>query len=133
MSFFELSFVLLVKGLTVFFLCHGVVTFVLLRCRGSRFLEPDIELFTKSLTDVWHFNSEAVLFADVLAELVELIVTVLVIVDEFPITLADDRGGLTPLIAVVRVVPEQSAIGDLVTFQKRNEAEAIDMLFWYGG
>ena len=97
MSFFELSFVLLVEGLTVFFLCHGVVSFVLLRGQGSRFLEPGIEFFTKSLSDFWLFSSEVVLLTDVLAELVELIVTVLVIVDEFPVALADDGGGLTSL------------------------------------
>ena len=118
MRFFELSFVLLVEGLTVFFLGHVVVSFVLVWDQGSRFLEPGIEFFAKSLSDFWLFSSEVVLLADVLAELVELIVTVLVVVDEFPVALADDGGGFASLVAIVRVVPEQGAIGDLVYLSK---------------
>ena len=47
------------------------------------------------------------LLAGVGAEVVQFVAAVFVVVDQFPVALADDRRRLAALVAVVRVVPEE--------------------------
>ena len=66
----------------------------------------------------------------ILGQVVQFVTTVLVVIDELPVVLCDDRRRLTSLVAVVRVVPIQRPIGYCAALEQRHDADAVHVLFF---
>ena len=79
---------------------------------GTGGLEPGVELGTQGLDAVRFGARNILLLARIGGQVVQFVAAVLVVVDQLPVVLGDDRGRLAALVAVVRVVPEQRAVGD---------------------
>ena len=64
--------------------------------------------------DPWFFpGSEIILFPGVPGEVVEFVPVVLVVMDELPVSAADDGTWFPALVSIVWVVPEEVAWGNL--------------------
>ncbi|SVC84521.1 uncharacterized protein METZ01_LOCUS337375, partial [marine metagenome] len=75
------------------------------------------------------FGGNVTVFADVVAQVVELETAVLEELDEFPVAAAHAATRATALVAVVRVVPEDGIAFDIPAFEQRENAYAIAVLF----
>ena len=60
--------------------------------------------------------------------MVQLVATVLVVINELPALLGNDGRWFAPLIAVVRIMPEQRALGDRIALEQRHQAHAVNVL-----
>lgn len=100
-----------------------------LRDFGVGFAEPFVQFCAQCGGSLGLARGEVVAFADVGREIVEFVVAVFPVVDEFPIAVANDGGRFAALVAVMRVVPVERTRRDAAAFQQRHEADAVDDLF----
>ena len=106
----------------------GIEASILLRDAGSCRGEPGVEGGAK-FPDCWAFlGCEILLLPSVPSEVVELVPAIFVVMNELPVSTADNSTGLSTLVSIVRVMPEQVAGGDFTSFEKRYEAHSIDVL-----
>ena len=95
---------------------------------GPGFDEPGVEGGAK-FPDSWAFlGCEILLLPSVPSEVLELVPAIFVVMNELPVSTADNSTGLSTLVSIVRVMPEQVAGGDFTSFEKRYEAHSIDVL-----
>ena len=106
----------------------GIVFFVFSGELGLGLYEPVIEGLSHFLGPLGFFCEEVVLLRLILAQVVELIPSILVVVNEFPFVLHDDGARLAPLVSVMGVVPKQGPLGNGFTLEQRDEADPIDLL-----
>src|SRR5210317_1620071 len=76
---------------------------------GLGLLEPMIEPGTHLFGKLGVLGKQIVLFPNILAQIIELIMPSFQVVNQFPISFHDDGAGLPPLVAIVWIVPKQWA------------------------
>ena len=92
--------------------------FSTIRIDAEHVAEDRSRLLDEAFT-VGMFGGDVLLFDGIGREIVEFATTIFVVIDQFPVVLGHDGGGLASLIAVMRVMPEKRPVGDLVAFENR--------------
>ena len=129
MLFFELG---LDGGVEVFDLLglfRGVEAGVGFGDFGTDFGEVGGQFGGEGFDEVGVFLSEVVFFAEVVGDVVEFLMSVLVVADEFVVAFTDDAGGFAALVSVVGVVPVEGALG-VAAFERGDERDAIEVCGW---
>ena len=96
---------------------------------GFGFLEPGVELPTHPSRPFGFLGKEVVSFSRVAGEIVQFVASVLVVVNQFPVTLHDDGTGFASLVAVMGIMPIEGAVFDFPAFQQGNQADPVHHLF----
>jgi len=106
----------------------GIEAGILLGDTGTGRCEPGIESGME-FPDSWFFpGSEIILFPGVPGEVVEFVPAILIIMNELPVPTADDGTWFPALVAIVRVVPEEVARGNVFALEEGDKAYAVDVL-----
>ena len=106
----------------------GIEAGILRGDTGTGRCEPGIESGME-FPDSWFFpGSEIILFPGVPGEVVEFVPAILIIMNELPVPTADDGTWFPALVAIVRVVPEEVARGNVFALEEGDKAYAVDVL-----
>ena len=103
------------------------------RHSSTRFNQPIIQVVSQTSNPVRVGSGNVGLLTLVCGDVVQLVSTVFVVMNQLPVAVTDDRTGLAALVSVVRIMPEQWTAGDLLfALQQRTQAHAINVLFRSG-
>ena len=128
MLFFEPLLACGFCALPTLFPLLGIVFLVFSRELGLGLYEPVIEGLSHFLGTLGFFCEEVVLLCLILAQVVEFIPSILVVVNEFPFVFHDDGARLAALVSVMGVMPKQGPVGNGFTVEQGEEADPIDLL-----
>ena len=84
---------------------------------GLGLFEPGIQFFPHLLRPLAFLWAEIVLFANIFGKIIKFVPSILMIINEFPVTLHDDGTGFSSLITIMGIVPVEWTFLNLVTLE----------------